>query len=49
MILAIIESFLLDLILLLVCVINISNSPVGGVHWNKQEVQERVVEICCKN
>lgn len=45
MVYVIIESFILDFILLLTCVVNIQNSPVGGVHWYEKEVQERVVEL----
>ena len=41
MILAVIESFVLNFVLLLVCVINIQNGPVGGVHYYEQPVQER--------
>ena len=45
MILAIIESFVLHFVLLLVCVINIQNGPVGGVHYYEQEVKDRVVQL----
>ena len=45
MILVIIESFLLNFVLLMVCVMNIRNGPVGGVHWYEKNVQERVVEL----
>ncbi|MBQ8960257.1 MAG: hypothetical protein IJ071_03450 [Ruminococcus sp.] len=45
MILAIIESFVLNFVLLLVCVINIRNGPVGGVQYYEQPVKERVVEL----
>ena len=45
MILVIIESFLLNFVLLMVCVMNIRNSPVGGVHWYEKNVQDRVVEL----
>ena len=33
MLLAVIESFVLSFVLLLVCVINIQNGAVGGVHY----------------
>lgn len=45
MILAVIESFVLNFVLLLVCVMNIRNTPVGGVHWYEKNVQDRVVEL----
>lgn len=45
MILVIIESFLLNFVLLMVCVMNIRNSPVGGVHWYEKNVQDRVVKL----
>lgn len=45
MILVIIESFMLNFVLLMVCVMNIRNSPVGGVHWYEKNVQDRVVEL----
>ena len=45
MVLVVIESFVLNFVLLLVCVINIRNSPVGGVHYYEKEVQDRVVEL----
>ncbi|MBQ4271616.1 MAG: hypothetical protein II718_07295 [Clostridiales bacterium] len=45
MILAIIEGLVLSFILLLVCVINIQNGPVGGVHYYEEPVKERVVEM----
>ena len=35
MILAVIESFVLNFVLLLVCVMNIRNGAVGGVHYYK--------------
>lgn len=43
MILAFIEGLVLSFILLLVCVINIKNGPVGGVHYYEEPVKERVV------
>lgn len=45
MILPIIESFVLNFILLLVCVVNIQNGPVGGVHYYEAPVQKRVVQL----
>ena len=45
MILAVIESFVLNFVLLLVCVINIRNGAVGGVHYYEQPVKDRVVKL----
>lgn len=45
MVLAIIEGLVLSFVLLLVCVINIRNGPVGGVHYYEKDVQDRVVEL----
>ena len=45
MLLSIIEGIVLCFVLLIVCVINIKNSPVGGVHYYERSVQERVVEM----
>ena len=45
MILSVIESFVLNFVLLLVCVINIRNGAVGGVHYYEQPVKDRVVEL----
>ena len=45
MILAIIEGLVLSFILLLVCVINIQNGPVGGVHYYEEPVKERVAAM----
>ncbi len=45
MVLAVIESFVLNFVLLLVCVINIRNGAVGGVHYYEQPVKDRVVEL----
>ena len=45
MIPAAIESFVLNFVLLLVCVINIRNGAVGGVHYYEPPVQKRVVEL----
>ncbi len=46
MVLAFIEGLVLSFILLLVCVVNIRNGPVGGVHYYSKEVQRRVVDMC---
>ena len=45
MIFAILEGFILSFVLLLVCVINIKDGPVGGVHYYEPSVQERVVDL----
>ena len=45
MVLSVIESFVLNFVLLLVCVINIRNGAVGGVHYYEQPVKDRVVEL----
>ena len=45
MILAVIESFVLNFVLLLVCVCNIRNGAVGGVHYYERPVKERVVAM----
>ena len=45
MILSVIESFVLNFVLLLVCVINIRNGAVGGVHYYEQPVKDRVIEL----
>lgn len=45
MILCFLEGLVLSFILLMVCVINIRNGPVGGVHYYEQPVQDRVVEL----
>lgn len=45
MTLVLIEGIVLCFILLLVCVINIQNGPVGGVHYYEKPVQERVVQL----
>ncbi len=42
---SIIGGIVLSFVLLLVCVINIQNGPVGGVHYYEKPVQERVVEM----
>ena len=45
MVLAFIEGLVLSFILLLICVINIQNGPVGGVHYYEDSVKKRVVEM----
>ena len=45
MILVVIESFVLSFALLLLCVLNIRNTPVGGVHFYEKEIQERAIEL----
>ncbi len=45
MLLSFIEGIVLCFVLLIVCVINIKNGPVGGVHYYEKPVQERVVEM----
>ena len=45
MIFAVIEGLVLSFVLLLICVVNISNGPVGGVHYYEPSVQKRVVEM----
>ncbi|QFJ56414.1 hypothetical protein [Pseudobutyrivibrio xylanivorans] len=45
MFLSIIEGIVLCFALLMVCVINIQNGPVGGVHYYEKPVQERVTEM----
>lgn len=40
-----IEGIVLCFVLLLICVINIQNGPVGGVHYYEQPVKERVIEL----
>ena len=45
MILPIIESFVLCFTLLLVCVLNIRNTPIGGVHFYEKDVQERAIAL----
>ena len=45
MILPIIESFVLCFTLLLICVLNVRNTPVGGVHFYEKDVQERTIEL----
>lgn len=41
----VIEGIVLCFVLLLICVINIQNGPVGGVHYYEQPVKERVIEL----
>ena len=45
MVLAIIEGIVLCFVLLLVCVVNIRNGAVGGVHYYEPAVQRRVVAL----
>ena len=45
MAMAVMEGIILSFVLLLVCVINIKDGPVGGVHYYEPPVQERVVEL----
>ena len=45
MILWVLEGMVLSFILLMVCVINIRNGPVGGVHYYEKPVQDRAVEL----
>ena len=45
MIMAVMEGIILSFLLLLVCVINIKDGPVGGVHYYERPVQKRVVEL----
>ena len=45
MILPVIESFVLCFTLLLICVLNVRNTPVGGVHFYEKDVQERTIEL----
>lgn len=43
--LLIIEGLSMCFLMLLVCVIEIADGPVGGVHFYEKEVQERAVEL----
>ena len=43
--LIIIESLAICFVLLIICVIGISNGPVGAVYFYEIDVQERVVEL----
>ena len=45
MVLSLIEGAVLSFVLLLICVVNIRNGAVGGVHYYEQEVKDRVVEM----
>ena len=45
MILAVLEGLILSFVLLLVCVVNIQNGPVGGVHYYEEPVKKRVIEM----
>lgn len=42
--LLIIEGLVMCFLMMLVCVVGISNGPVGGVYFYEKEVQERVIE-----
>lgn len=45
MILAVLEGLILSFVLLLVCVVNIKDGPVGGVHYYEEPVKKRVIEM----
>ena len=45
MILTIFEGIIFLFVLLIICVIDIQNGPVGGVHFYEQDVKNRVVEL----
>ena len=45
MILTIFEGLIFSFVLLMICVIDIQNGPVGGVHFYEQNVKDRVVEL----
>ena len=45
MILTIFEGIIFSFVLLMICVIDIQNGPVGGVHFYEQDVKDRVVEL----
>ena len=45
MLLSVLEGFVLCFVLLLVCVLNIRNGPVGGVHYYEPPVRQRVVDL----
>ena len=45
MILAVLEGLILSFVLLLVCVVNIQNGPVSGVHYYEEPVKKRVIEM----
>ncbi len=45
MMIVLIEGVVLCFVLLLVCVINIKDGPIGGVHYYEEPVQERVVSL----
>ena len=45
MILTIFEGIIFSFVLLMICVIDIRNGPVGGVHFYEQDVKDRVVEL----
>lgn len=43
--LILIEGFVMCFLMLLVCVVGISNGPVGSVYFFEQDVQDRVIEL----
>lgn len=43
--LLLLEGAFLCFVLLLICVVNIRNHPVGGVHFYEEEVKKRVIEM----
>ena len=45
MLLPVFEGIIFSFVFLLVCVIDIQNGPVGGVHFYEKDVQDRVVEL----
>ena len=45
MVLTIFEGLIFSFVLLMICVIDIQNGPVGGVHFYEQDVKDRVVEL----
>ena len=45
MVLTIFEGLIFSFVLLMICVIDIQNGAVGGVHFYEQDVKDRVVEL----
>ncbi len=43
--LILVEGLAMCFLLLLVCVVGISNGPIGSVYFFEQDVQDRVVEL----
>ncbi len=43
--LILVEGLAMCFLMLLVCVVGISNGPVGSVYFFEQDVQDRVVEL----